>query len=614
MDNTLKNIQSAGIDSLDDFGEETLSKLLLRANEAYHNEEEIIPDSIYDMIKEYIESRFPNNIAIKMIGAPVKKNKVKLPYEMWSMDKIKADTQAIDKWLSKYKGDKVISGKLDGVSGLYTTEGGIPKLYTRGNGKIGQDISHIIPFLGLPTICNITIRGEFIIKRKTFEEKYKEKAANARSFVSGTINLKTPDYTKYADIEFIAYEVIKPMLNPSAQMEWLDKQNILTVVNSLHNTISNEMLSEYLQILREEYEYETDGLIICDDKIYPRKSENPKHAFAFKMVLSDQMAEAKVLDIIWTPSKDGILKPRVRFEPVIINGATLQFASGYNAKFILENKIGIGTIIKIIRSGDVIPKIIAWNNNTNIFPKMPQCDWSWNKTEVDAVLSDYNSSDIVKQKQITRFFTKIGVEGLSEGTISQLMESGFDTIKKILEMEKDDFLSCDGFQEKKATKIYKNIKKSVKKCSLAKLMAASNLMGRGMGERRANMVLNKFPNILTSTLSDSEKIQLILGIDGFAQKTAELFVKQIPTFMQFVHENRLEYKKKINPKSDKTFVFTGFRPSKDILEQINVSNSVNKQTTALIVKDFQSTSGKIKKAKQLNIPLLTMDQFISHYL
>ena len=170
------------------------------------------------------------------------------------MDKIKADTGAMERWKVKYPGNKVISGKLDGVSGLYSTEGGTPKLYTRGNGKIGQDISHIIPFLKLPMTPNIAIRGEFIIKRDTFEKKYEGTAANARSFVSGTINLKTPDYAKYADINFVAYEVINPVLSPSDQMVWLENQNVLTVVNSVHNTVSNEILSEYLQVLRVEYE------------------------------------------------------------------------------------------------------------------------------------------------------------------------------------------------------------------------------------------------------------------------------------------------------------------------------------------------------------------------
>ena len=584
--------------------------MLLFANKCYYNDDEVISDSIYDILKEFIQTKFPENMAIKMIGAPVKKNKVKLPYEMWSMDKIKPDTSALGRWVEKYKGNKVISGKLDGVSGLYSTEGGTPKLYTRGNGRIGQDVSHIIPFLNLPRENNITIRGEFIIKKTTFKEKYT--AANPRSFVSGTINMKTPDPSKYMDIDFVAYEVIKPTLKPSEQMKWLQERNIITVIHSFHAEISNELLSHSLKIIREKYEYETDGIIARDDKIYPREGKNPKHAFAFKMVLSDQIAEAKVLDVIWNPSKDGILKPRVQFEPVVINGATLQFASGYNAKFILDNRIGVGSIIEVIRSGDVIPKIV--NVMGNAEPKMPNVPWWWNETEVDAILPNANCCEIVREKTITRFFVKLGVDGLGPGNIKKLIESGFDSVSKILEMDTEDFLSCEGFQEKKARTIYKNIQKQVKQCSLPRLMAASNLMGRGMGERRAIAVLNVIPNIMISELSEDEKIKLVSKIDGFATKTAELFVKQIPVFLEFIEEIDLEYKLKPCKISsnNKSIVFTGIRPSKELLAKINmtVQNSVNKTTFAVIAKDKSSNSGKIKKAKAYNIPVMSMKEFI----
>ena len=144
MDQKLKYIQTHGISSLKGLSEETLSKMLLKANEYYYNDDEIVPDSIYDILKEYIETRFPNNIAIKMIGAPVKKNKTQLPYEMWSMDKIKPDTGAMDRWKAKYPGNKVISGKLDGVSGLLYKEDGLVSLYTRGDGKKGQNISYLL--------------------------------------------------------------------------------------------------------------------------------------------------------------------------------------------------------------------------------------------------------------------------------------------------------------------------------------------------------------------------------------------------------------------------------------------------------------------------------------
>ena len=152
----------------------------------------------YDIIKEYIERKYPKNKAISEIGAPVEKNKVKLPYEMASMDKIKPDTGALELWCKKYKGPYVISCKLDGVSGLYTTEGDIPRLYTRGDGKIGQDISHLIPYLRLPEIKeeNLVIRGEFIISKSVFVKKYKEEFANPRNMVAGIINQKSVSSSK----------------------------------------------------------------------------------------------------------------------------------------------------------------------------------------------------------------------------------------------------------------------------------------------------------------------------------------------------------------------------------------------------------------------------------
>ena len=97
------------------------------------------------------------------------------------------------------------------------------------------------------------------------------------------------------------------------------------------------MLSEVLVMWRDTYEYEIDGVIVNHNKIYPRKSGNPDHAFAFKMILSDQMAEAKVVDVIWTPSKDGYLKPRVRIEPIVLGGVKIEYATGFNAKFIKDN-------------------------------------------------------------------------------------------------------------------------------------------------------------------------------------------------------------------------------------------------------------------------------------
>ena len=169
--------------------------MIRAANDAYYcYQNPILTDNEYDILREYTIKHFPKNKAVTEGHTKCKmdivKNKVKLPYEMWSMDKIKPDTGALDKWKKKYSGPYVLSCKLDGVSGLYSTEGDTPKLYTRGNGKVGQDVSHLIQFLRLPKEPNIVIRGEFIVPKDIFIEKYSSRFANPRNFVAGLVNQK----------------------------------------------------------------------------------------------------------------------------------------------------------------------------------------------------------------------------------------------------------------------------------------------------------------------------------------------------------------------------------------------------------------------------------------
>jgi DNA polymerase/3'-5' exonuclease PolX len=319
----VKDFKKNGISVLHNLNEKQLTHILSQANILYRNMQPIMTDNEYDIIQDYIAEKFPDNKTIWEVGAPVERGKATLPYQMWSMDKIKPDSNAVFNWCAKYSGPYVLSCKLDGVSGLYTTEGPVPKLYTRGDGKVGQDVSHLISYLKLPKTKATVIRGEFIIPKAVFEAKYKGNFANPRNLVSGIINHKHID-EKIKDVDFVAYEVIKPVLKPSEQMSYLRVSNVKVVLNTLEAKISNELLSSILVEWRTNYDYEIDGVIVCDDKIYDRKSGNPDHAFAFKMVLSEQIAEAKVVDVLWTPSKDGYLKPRVQIEPLILGGVRIE--------------------------------------------------------------------------------------------------------------------------------------------------------------------------------------------------------------------------------------------------------------------------------------------------
>ena len=575
------------------------------------------------------------------------------------MDKIKPDTDALAKWTKKYKGPYVISCKVDGVSGLYTTEGPEPKLYTRGDGITGQDVSHIIPYLKLPTQKNITIRGEFIITKALFQSKYAATFANPRNFVAGVINKKTIDADKYRDLSFVIYEVIEPRMKPSEQLKFLATFPTIEVIQ--HSTPSNsacgrqvqqmgqgasatdgnvstrgqggsaptasgiacQLLSDLLIQWRADYAYEIDGLICMNDAVYPRPTGNPDYAFAFKMVLSDQIAESLVVDVIWTPSKDGYLKPRVQIEPVTLSGVTIEYATGFNASFIEDNKIGVGALIRLIRSGDVIPHI------THVIqpatkPIMPDpATYEWNDTHVDIVLIDKADNHVVKEKNITGFFTNIGVDGLASGNVRRIMHAGYDTIPKIIAMTKDELLAVEGFQEKMAQKIHFGIYSKLQEVSLPELMHATNIFGRGFGMKKLASILNELPTILDTA---DDKVKKISTISGMAKTTAVKFVDNIDEFLEFMKEAKLTDKLHYTPHApvstshplyQKKYVMTGFR-DKDLIAQLDAvgaeqATSVSKNTFMVIVKDLSESTGKVDEARKLDIPIMTSIMVIEKF-
>ena len=622
LPNNIELFRKEGIGVLTILSEKELSAMIRKANDAYYcDSKPIMSDNEYDILRETTLSRFPNNKAALEghTKCAIDKMKVELPYEMWSMDKIKPDTKALANWKQKYDGPYVLSCKLDGVSGLYSTEGDEPKLYTRGNGKVGQDVSHLIPFMKLPQDKGLVVRGEFIIDKTVFNNKYQSSFANPRNFVAGAVNQKTIDDDKFNDIDFVVYEVIKPVMSPSNQLSHLG-ESVIMVENETRADITNDALSDLLVKWRDEYRYEIDGVICIDDKLYERETGNPDHAFAFKMVLSDQKAEAKVLDVLWTPSKDGYLKPRVQIEPITLGGVSISYATGFNGKFIKDNSIGIGALIALIRSGDVIPHITEVIQPATS-PKMPTQPYIWNETNVDVMLKNKDDDDIVRNKTITGFFRILGVDGLSDGNVKRISGAGFDTIPKIIRMTKEDFLTIDGFKDKLSTKISAGIAEKLKTVALPQLMQATNIFGRGFAVKRFQLILDEEPTILTTKISNEEKIESLKLIDGMADKSARKFVEFLPAFQNWIHEaglqeklipEKMESADTSHPLYGKKYVITGFRDSdlSDKLKKYGARETsvVTKKTDFVIVKDKNAKSVKIERATKLGVAIVTPDE------
>ena len=635
----MNEFKSKGMSYLEKLSENEINAMIVLANKQFHSymkkeDTPVLTDNEYDIVKEYLERKYPNAPVLKDVGAPIEKNKVDLPVNMPSMDKIKPSTNAIDNWKAKYKGQYVLSCKLDGVSGLYYALNGERKLFTRGNGSVGQDVSHLLKHIKIPDIKDVIVRGEFIISKDIFENKYKNEFSNGRNLVAGIVNSKKLD-AKVKDVEFIVYEKVQPEMIPSKQMSSMAEEGFSVVQNKTIKEINNDSLSKLLVEWRMNYKFEIDGVIVSDDAIYKRANKNPDHSFAFKMVMGDQEAESKVVDVIWSVSKSGYLKPRVRIEPINIGGVKIEYATGFNGDFIEKNKIGVGALIKIIRSGDVIPYIKEVTTPAEK-PKMPDVDYSWTSTHVDIMLTNKEGNSEMLEKTITTFFTSLDVASLSSGNVKRLIAAGYNSICKILEMKEEDFLNIDGFKEKLAKKIYESIQEKIKTASLVKIMAASGKMGRGMGERKLKPIMEKYPNILNMTEKPEEKVLMLRQINGIGPENAKTFVENIGSILEFMRQCKLVYKyeepptedmmtttaervmDKTNPLFSKKIVMTKVR-SKEIIEKLPIfgaelENNISKNTFALITKSKEEKSNKIIKAREMNIPIFTPEEFIEKYL
>lgn len=673
---------------LESLSEEELSNIIEYINNIYYcdsnsdNKDEYgnkpespLSDENYDILRNYILKKYPTNkFALNQHTECTisDKNKIKLPYELWSMNKLKPNTKEITNWKSKFNGPYVISCKLDGISALYVynnddKEKAKAKFYTRGNGTYGQDITSLIPYIiwknkqPLQFENNFAIRGEIIIKKQIFNQKYSKNFANSRNFVAGIVNKKTINPSILVDIDFVCYEVILPELIPSEQMKYIEDNWISKPVEydiiDLKDELTNEFLSEKLQDWREDYDYLIDGIIVTNDKIYPRSSKNPDHSFAFKQLLANEFAESFVTDVIWSPSKDGYLKPVVIIEPVELDGVVIKRITGNNAKYIEDNKIGLGTKIKLIRSGNVIPKIeeILEPASDPLLPsKELYPNYKYNETGVDIYIPSKkeNSDDetvinpVILEKNITLFFKNLGVEGLGPGNVTKIINAGYNSIPKILAMTKDDFLSVDTFKDKTATKLYNSIQEKItsKETDLPTLAAASNVFERGFGKKKLEHIFKSLPNIINLIDEESkessktnkinkEKIDSLIKqlneLPNMGKITSMKFLERIPDFIKFIKQAKLNYKidefketlqdKSINKQQDKEpkikVIMTGFRDKElsKLLEANNfeIQSSINKNTKYLIVKSEENKnddSSKIDFAKKYNIQIVTQDE------
>lgn len=652
-----------------------LEKLILDAKDTYYNNTGIliIKDATFDFIIEILEKMYPKSKVLDSVGSELSlnaTNKVRLPYHLGSMDKVKPGSRKFHNWINKYNTNNyIISEKLDGLSGLLILTLNednsnikiISKLYTRGNGDIGQDISHLLPFIKFNNNNNetlasrykyfskymkdnnlnqISIRGEIIIKKELFIKKYSSTYPKGRTLVSSIINSKADAFNKpelrnkAKHIEFICYQIIYPELHAKTQFNTLSHklQFKTAYYEHFNSTLTINECEKLLLKFKENSNYDIDGIIITDNSlIYSNPIDgNPKYSVAFKMPLEDEQTNETIIEYIeYNVSKNGILKPRIKYNPIKIGGDTFVYTTGFNAKYIKDNKLGPGARITIIKSGDVIPYIYKiLSPSTSKDWQQPTQDWSWNASNVEAVIN--NITDLPMEKVLLQFFNQFDIDKMKEGVISRLINAGIDSINDILRLKVETLLEIDGFHIKSSNNLVNQIKTKIIDIEhpLSKLMVASNCFPN-FGIKKIKLITDNFK--VKDILNNNIHKEKLCNIEGLGDITSNDFLKYLPNFLKWLKEHNniikisFEQNKNINLKSKnkykidtyisgKNIVFTGFRNKKleEYIEQNNgkLQSGVFGKTNLVVAKDITDTSSKVNKAHEKGIKVISLEEFL----
>jgi DNA ligase (NAD+) len=614
-----------------------LHDLKIHLDDIYYNTggKSGLDDYQYDLLKDTLETRDPGYVV--PIGAKIREgeNRVKLPFWLGSMSKMKPDMiSSITKWQTQNPSESyIIEDKLDGVSCLAIYNSGKIKLYTRGDGIVGADISPLAQyFKTLPKNLtdNIVVRGELIIPVDTFNKKYSKEFANPRNLVSGRIGAKTIK-SGLSDIDFVAYEIVGTgtMESPSDQLAKLDKMGFTTVHREITNKFTVDTLMEMLVRFHNISPYEIDGIIIQPDIPYKRNTTgNPKYAFAFKMRLVGATVEATVEEVLWKPSKWGYYKPRIQVKPVKLSGVTITYATAFNAKFVKDNGIGPGAKVELIRSGDVIPYIIRIVLKAKGGAQMPKGDYEWNDTGVDIISTEETAEMCIAR--IEDFLKKIGVKYVGIKNVENMYNDGLNSVISIITAPQSRIANVPGYGEKGAERAYKNIQLALQNMDIPTVLGASGIFGRGMGTTKLEVLLDNIPDIFESYKKINKKklYENIIKVPGFSDKSTEMIVNNIANADKFLNALRkigtFTSKNAVVINKDKfknmVAVFTGTR-DKEVMQKVEefggkIGKSITNSTTILVYGGGKEDkdSNKMDKAKAKDIEILSTSEFIDKYL
>lgn len=634
-----------------------LTKLLNEYRDAYYNRgESIISDYDYDNLFDELQKLeeetgiILSNSPTQTVGYEVKSQleKVKHSHPMLSLGKTKSVNDLI-----KFSNGKncIISLKMDGLTVLNTYDNGeLIQSETRGDGEEGELITHNAKvFDNLPLQINNThrfeIEGEAIITKNDFElinSKLSEenKYKNPRNLASGSVRQLDNKIAKERHVKFVAWKISFGFTHFTESFNFAQSIGFEVVPYVTYNSKTDDINKkiEELKTIAEDRSYPIDGLVITYDDVEYGKSlgftdHHPKHSLAFKFY--DEEVVTILKDIEWGMGRTGQLTPVALFDDVFLDGTTVNRASLHNVTILKELQLGIGDEVTAYKANEIIPQLrdnLTRSNTITIPSNCPVCG-SFTKIEKE------NNSEVLTCTNPNckgKLFGKLchavskkalNIDGLSEATLQKFIDRGWlQCVEDIyhLPLYKDKISRMEGFGAKSTKELMENIEKS-KDITLDKFISALSIPLIGTTSSKD---ISKFCDY------DIEKFKLIMGkspykftkIDGFGDKKARsLFDWWSDNVKEFLElERHFRFKKiKNNINVDKlkgqNFVITGklyhFANRDALKEKIEslggkVVGSISSNTSFLINNDVNSTSSKNTKAKKLNIPIISEDDFI----
>lgn len=592
-------------------------------------------DTVYDKLYEELVLKFPDSELLKKgVVAQKISRKEKLPIPMYSLNKVKS-VEEIKKWL-KSKGCEneslIITPKYDGIS--LVVEELVSNCWTRGDGEIGQKSNkHFASMPHRSYSHQETTFGEAIMSKKNFKH-YSDKFANPRNMVAGLFNRDEP-VEDLKDVDYIRYGSDNSEIHKCQQLQLLNHFNIVEVpfyffeIQTLDEATLNKIYSEW------SYDYQIDGLVIDIDDAQKRKelgreeNMNPAYAVAYKNPEWSGSAEVKVKGITWQVSKQGKLKPVIQIEPTEVDGVVISNVTGINAAYVFDNNIAPESVIKIIRSGQVIPKHIDTVSYLHMecvslkleLQKCTCCEspTKWDETQTELICSNPECRE-KKIAKLVHFFTTLEIEEFGEPSIIRLYNAGYDTIEKILKITIAQLLRIEGFATKSSWSLRNQFDKLIEVGKpLAQIIDACDLMEGKLGQKTIQLIFDNTDGpadwvgsdklILIHGIADSSAVTFIAGMDEYWKKN----LYDLPIKVTYIESPKVEVTG--DKYKDQKICFTGCRPTKEQEKEIQaqggeVVSGVSSKTTLLVVKNTDEStisSSKAVKAKSLGIKIITLN-------